>query len=69
MHARKHVREIVLIKCARVTDCRMDFSLSAFDRKELREPGCHAFVSELSLLCFALQEPWKAASGAIQDVS
>jgi hypothetical protein len=44
-----------------VTNCRIDDLLSAFDRKEPRVMGCHAFVSELSFLCFALQEPRRAA--------
>lgn len=60
---REHLLGIVLIKCAKVTDCRIDFFLSAFDRKEPREMGCHMLVSELSFLCFALQEPRRAAIG------
>jgi hypothetical protein len=48
--------EGVLVKRARFTNCRIGILLSVFDRKEPRELGCHEFVNELSLHCFARNE-------------
>ena len=45
-------------------DCRMGILLSVFDPKDPRGPGCHAFVSQLSFLCFARLEPRRAVSEA-----
>jgi hypothetical protein len=47
----------MLMNWAKMMGCRLGILLSVFDRKELRELVCHAFVNEMSFDCFALYEP------------
>jgi len=57
--AREDWRRFMLAAPATIESSVMSFALQ-LQRKELEQTTCHALVSELSFVCWALKSPLKA---------